>query len=285
MFKVGTLADWFKVGVLEGIKLSNEVGAQGVQLYAWDNLHPDNVNEAFLEEVREVAAKNDQEIVALCGELGGHGFEIKADNLKKIAYIKGVIDIAVALDCKVVTTHVGRIPEDKNSERYHNLKAACYEVSEYAAKYNVMVAIETGPEKITTLVSFIQDCDSKGLGINYDPANLVMVTQDDEVQGVYTGKDYIVHTHAKDGVFKKYLGTEAAYEIFATGGIEALSSLPDYFLETPLGAGEVRWVEYLNALKEIGYDGYLTIEREVNENAKADIILAVDFLKNTLEKL
>lgn len=112
-----------------------------------------------------------------------------------------------------------------------------------------------------------------------------MVTQEDEVKGVYTGRDYIVHTHAKDGVFKEYLGTEATYEIFATGGIEALNSISQYFVETPLGQGEVRWNEYLNALKDIGYNGYLTIEREVNENAKADIILAVDFLKHKVKQL
>lgn len=285
MFKIGTLADWFKVGVLEGIKTSHKVGAQGVQLYAWDNLHPDNISESFLNDVRKVALENNQEIVALCGELGGHGFEIKEDNPDKVEYLKGVVDIAVKLDCDIVTTHIGRILDDKSSVRYLNMKNACKEVSDYAADHNVMIAVETGPEKISTLVEFIKDCETKGLGINYDPGNLVMVTQEDEVQGVYTGKDYIVHTHAKDGVFKKYLGTEATYEIFATGGIEALSSITDYFLETPLGQGEVRWIEYLNALQDIGYDGYLTIEREVNENAKADIVLAVDFLKNTIEKL
>ncbi len=285
MFKIGTLADWFKVGVLNGIKTSRDVGAEGVQLYAWDLLHPDRITDEFTSDVKKTALETNQEIVALCGELGGHGFEIKEDNPKKVKYLKGVIDIAVQLDCKIVTTHIGRIPQDKHSARYHNMKDACKEVSDYAAKHNVMIAVETGPETIATLVEFIKDCQTDGFGINYDPGNLVMVTQDDEVQGVYTGRDYIVHTHAKDGVFKKYLGTEAAYEIFATGGIEALSSITDYFVETPLGQGSVRWIEYLLALKDIGYDGYLTIEREVNENAKADIIIAVDFLKNTIEKL
>lgn len=285
MFKIGTLADWFKVGVIEGLKTSKAVGATGVQLYAWDELHPDSASEAFLKEVKEVAQAYNQEIVALCGELGGHGFEIAADNDQKVAYLKAVVDMAVKFDCKVVTTHIGRIPEDKASERYVNMKNATKAVSDYAAEFGVVVAVETGPETIKTLVNFIEDCDTKGLGINYDPANLVMVTQDDEVAGVYTGKDYIVHTHAKDGIFKKYLGTEEAYEIFATGGIELLSTITDYFIETPLGQGQVRWTEYLNALKDIGYDGYLTIEREVQEDAKADIILAVDFLKEIIKTI
>lgn len=285
MFKIGTLADWFKVGVLDGIRTSKEVGAQGVQLYAWDKLHPDNVTDEFIAEVKQVALENGQEIVALCGELGGHGFEIKEDNDAKVAYLNGVTDLAIKLNCKIVTTHIGRILEDKTTERYQNMLEACRSVANYAASKGVMIAVETGPEKIETLVDFIKTCETSGLGINYDPGNLVMVTRDDEVAGVYTGKDYIVHTHAKDGICKQYLGTEAVYEIFATGGIEALNKITDYFVETPLGQGEVKWDAYLKALNDIGYDGYLTIEREVGDNARADVELAVDFLTEKINKL
>lgn len=285
MFKIGTLADWFKVGVLDGIKTSKEVNAQGVQLYAWDKLHPDNITTEFIQQVKQVAADYQQEIVALCGELGGHGFEIKADNKEKIAYLNGVTDIAVDLGCFIVTTHIGRIPEDTTSERYQNMLDACKEVARYATSKGVVVAIETGPEKIKNLVEFIKQCNTPGIGINYDPGNLVMVTQDDEVEGVYTGKDYIVHTHAKDGICKQYLGPEEVYEIFASGGIEALNKITDYFIETPLGQGEVKWDAYLRALKDIKYDGYLTIEREVGDDAKADVVLAVDFLNEKMKKL
>lgn len=51
------------------------------------------------------------------------------------------------------------------------------------------------------------------------------------------------------------------------------------FREVPLGEGGVNWNAYLQALKDIGYTGYLTIEREVKANPEADIKLAVDFLK------
>lgn len=285
MFKIGTLADWFKVGVLDGLRTSNQVKAQGVQLYAWDKLHPDNITEDFIQEVKQVASDNNQEIVALCGELGGHGFEIKEDNMAKVDYLNGVTDIAIQLDCKIVTTHIGRIPDDKLSDRYRNMLEACLVVAKYAANKGVVIAIETGPEKIEDLVSFIQDCGSDGIGINYDPGNLVMVTRDDEVQGVYTGKEYIVHTHAKDGICKQYLGPEKVYEIFASGGIEALNKITDYFVETPLGQGEVKWDAYLKALKDIGYEGFLTIEREVGDNARADVELAVEFLNEKIQKL
>ena len=124
----------------------------------------------------------------------------------------------------------------------------------------------------------------KGKHINYDPANLVMVGTDDEVQGVFDGGDAIVHTHAKDGICVKKLSSgEEFYHGFAVGGLE-WTRLGEVCRETPLGEGSVRWTEYLNALKAIGYDGYLTIEREVKNGAE-DIRMAVRFLQEMIAKI
>lgn len=114
-------------------------------------------------------------------------------------------------------------------------------------------------------------------------ANFVMVTGDDPVKAVYTLKDYIVHTHAKDGVRLLVKDPEVIYGIteeeitashdsFTSGE----SNLP--FIELPLGEGDVNFTEYIKALDDIGYKGFLTIEREVGENPEEDIKNAVIFL-------
>ena len=105
-----------------------------------------------------------------------------------------------------------------------------------------------------------------------------MVTGDDPVEAVYTLKDYIVHTHAKDG--KKLIDKdpEIIYGL-RSNNIEEEIQEGNAFEELPLGKGSVDFENYLNALTEIGYKGFLTIEREVSENPKADIELAVKFLK------
>ncbi|HOB20232.1 MAG TPA: sugar phosphate isomerase/epimerase, partial [Candidatus Atribacteria bacterium] len=113
------------------------------------------------------------------------------------------------------------------------------------------------------------------------PANLVMVTDDDPVEAVKILKDYIVHTHAKDGIMKKKTDPEIIYNYFAEGGIEDMR-LEDYFAETPLGQGSVDFPNYLKALEEVGYKGFLTIEREVGPDPEKDIRLAVDFLKDLI---
>jgi len=290
MMKIATLADWFGVGVIEGIKESKRCGAEGVQLYAWNDLNPYEITPAKIAEIKQVANENGQKITALCGELmemnrGGHGLEDSSKNAPLIDYLWRVLDLAVELDCNVVTTHIGIIPEDINSPAYKAMQSACAEVSEHAQKIDAWLAIETGPEPIDRLCEFTDSIPGSRIAINYDPANLIMVTNDDEVKGVYTAGKRIVHTHAKDGIMKKYMGPEYVYGIFADGGVEGLSTLGDLFLETPLGQGSVRWPEYLGALRDIGYDGYLTIEREVGKDATADILMAVGFLKEQLKAL
>lgn len=145
----------------------------------------------------------------------------------------------------------------------------------------VALAIETGPEKAKTLLAFLQDTKG-GVGVNLDPANFTMVTGQDAVEAVYLLKDYIVHTHAKDGVM---LDPEQdptdVYHAFAVGGVDALNACKG-FKEVPLGEGQVNWDKYIAALKEIGFDGFLTIERECGDDPAADIVLAVDFLRSKL---
>lgn len=111
-----------------------------------------------------------------------------------------------------------------------------------------------------------------------------MVTGDDPVQGVYTLKDYIVHTHAKDGVKLAHIDPRDVYGQFGYSvdeeKIAELLAQGTAFREVPLGQGSVNWDAYLQALVDIGYKGYLTIEREVGENPEEDIRIAVQFLKD-----
>ena len=141
--------------------------------------------------------------------------------------------------------------------------------------------METGPEPAERLKNFLDGLKSPGVAVNLDPANLVMVTDDDPVKAVYTLKDYIVHTHAKDGIMLKKTDPQKIYDFFAEGGIGDMR-MSDYFLETPLGRGNVDFGAYLAALKSIGFNGYLTIERELGADPLNDIRLAVDFLRSEI---
>lgn len=281
-FKIGVMTDSFKLPFEQALEKAAEVGAQGIQLYV---VNGEMVYSSFDDEkvakVNKLLKEKNLVVSAVCGDFGGHGFQLTEENKWKVPASKAVADLAVKLGSNVVTTHIGVVPEDKNCGTYKIMKAACKEIGDYAAAKGVTFAIETGPEKAVTLRDFIADVGSKGIGVNLDPANLVMVTDDDPVQAVYTLKDYIVHTHAKDGILKKKTDPKRIYNFFAEGGIEDLR-MSDYFIELPLGEGDVAFDEYLKALEEIGFNGFLTIERECGENPYADIKKAVDFLKSKI---
>jgi sugar phosphate isomerase/epimerase len=108
-----------------------------------------------------------------------------------------------------------------------------------------------------------------------------MVTGQDPVKAVELLGEYIVHTHVKDGIMLKRTDPKIIYDHFATGGIEALN-VADYFLETPLGEGNVDFPAYIDALKRVGFDGYLTIERETGAKPIEDIKLALNTITNIL---
>ena len=109
-----------------------------------------------------------------------------------------------------------------------------------------------------------------------------MVTGDDPVKAVYNLKDYIFHTHAKDGV--KFVDGNPEYIYHVVHPVPAEAEGVRYFEEVPLGKGQVDFQAYLAALEDIGYRGYLTIEREVGDTPEADIKLAADFLRGIINK-
>ena len=283
--KLGVITDCFKKPLEECIVLAAKNGFDGVQIYATSGeFSPETLTEEKKAEIKKLLKENNLEVSALCGDMGDYGFEIEKDNAERVEKTKRIIDLAVEFGAKAVTTHIGIIPSDKIEPRYGVMLNALTAAGLYAKEKGVTLAIETGPEFAKTLLAFLKDTKG-GVGVNLDPANFVMVTGQDPVQAVELLKDYIVHTHAKDGVkISDDMTPTEVYHAFAVGGVDALNACK-CFKEVPLGEGQVNWKEYLSALKSVGYDGYLTIERETGDNPQADILKAKGYLNGQIENL
>ncbi|MBR6360884.1 MAG: sugar phosphate isomerase/epimerase [Clostridia bacterium] len=273
-FSIGVIIDSFRTDTVTAVKKAASVGAQGIQVYATrGEMAPENMNEQKRADFRKLVADNGLVISALCGDLGG-GFADKSENPARIEKSKRILDLAKELGTDIVTTHIGVVPSDPAHDRYKIMQEACYELAHYADSIDAHFAVETGPETSAVLKGFLDSLGSTGVSVNLDPANLVMVTGDDPAKAVHNLKDYIVHTHAKDGKQLYYKDPEIVYGVKK----DPLVTGPS-FLEVPLGEGSVNWDEYLNALREIGFGGFLTIEREVGDDPEKDIRTAVEFLK------
>lgn len=275
-FPIGVIIDSFRTDITSAVKKAASVGAQGIQVYATrGEMAPENMNASKISEFKKLVSDNGLVISALCGDLGGGGFCFADRNPEKIEKSKKIIELAKELNTSVVTTHIGVVPQDKDHDRYKIMQEACFELSRFADSIDAHFAIETGPETSAVLKEFLDSLGSTGVGVNLDPANLVMVTGDNPVGAVYNLQKYIVHTHAKDGKQIFYKDPEIVY-----GLKKDVIITEDSFIEVPLGEGSVKWDEYLNALESIGYKGFLTIEREVGDDPEKDIKCAVEFLKN-----
>ena len=281
-FPIGVIIDSFRTDTRTAILKAAELGAQGIQMYSTRGENsPQNLTPEKRRELLDFVKSNGLRFSALCGDLGC-GFFHKERNPELIEQSKRILDLAKDLETDVVTTHIGVVPEDPSAERYGIMQQACYELSRYADSIDAHFAIETGPETSAVLKKFLDGLHSTGVAVNLDPANLVMVTGDDPTQAVYNLKDYIVHTHAKDGV-RLVDENMAEYVYGVKPRPEELKGVK-FFREVPLGTGSVDFPAYMKALEEIGYRGFLTIEREVGEDPAADILTACSFLKKIISE-
>jgi len=282
IFQIGVMVDSFRLELEDGIRKAKEVGASGIQIYAtYGRMAPENLATAKRKEILNIIKSEGLVVSALCGDFGGHGFAREEHNAKRIERSKRIIDLAKDLECNVVTTHIGVIPAEEGHPRRAIMRDACEKLGEYADSVNAFFAIETGPEPALVLKGFLDSLTSNGVRVNFDPANLVMVLGEDAALAAEILGEYIVHTHAKDGMLFKKTDPEIIYNFFAEGGIEDFR-LDDYFQEVPLGKGQVDFDRYLDALAKTGFKGFLTIEREVGENPEQDISEAVRFLKSKI---
>lgn len=276
-FSIGAIVDSFGLEIRAAVKMAAEIGAQGLQMYSTYGVNsPDNLTKFKRKELLDFVKSNGLKFSAICGDLG-QGFWNKEKNPLLLEKSKRILELALDMECNIVTTHIGIVPEDQNSERFAIMHDACYEMAQFADSCNAHFAIETGPETASVLKAFLDTLDSRGVAVNLDPANLVMVTGDDPVKAVYTLSDYIVHTHAKDGIKLMDFAPESLYEN-PNGDFDFSKA----FEEVVLGTGGVDFPAYLKALDDIGYTGFLTVERECGAEPAKDIKTAIDFLNKCI---
>lgn len=270
--KIGVIIESFRKDFASALAEAKKIGADGIQVYAGTSF-PFDITDKQAKELKKTVEDAGLVFSAVCGDFGCDMYYEK--DRKMIDREKSILETAKILGTNIVTTHIGVVPETENCVQYESMHEVCLELADFAKSLDGHFAVETGPEKSEVLKAFLDNLGSDGVAVNLDPANLVMCAGDDPVKAVHNLKKYIVHTHAKDGLQLKKFDTKALY----TPRYYGLEQCPwNVIRETPLGEGGVNWKNYLDALRDIGYEGYLTIERECGDTPAEDIGKAVRFL-------
>jgi len=168
-------------------------------------------------------------------------------------------DFAKAVGASGVATHIGFVPEDRSSEDYEAVRDVVRRICDRCGELGLTFALETGQESAAALKQFIEDVDRINLGINFDPANMILYGSGEPLEALEMVKDWVITVHCKDGVWPKQPGQLGE--------------------ERPLGQGDVGMDRFVAKLKEIAYKGPLTIEREITgEQQRKDIQEAIALL-------
>lgn len=189
------------------------------------------------------------------------GFIPQATRQDRADRMLAVSDFAHALAVPSIATHIGFVPHDSHHEDYIAMLDLIRRICDHAAHHGQTFALETGQEPAATLHSFILDVDRANLGINFDPANMILYGTGDPIEALDILAPYVLSVHAKDGDWPAAPG--------------ALGH------EQPLGQGTVGIPRFIAKLREIGYRGSLAIERESSDPKQRliDIEQAIDFLR------
>ena len=188
---------------------------------------------------------------------------------RRQAELKEISNFGKLLNVPAVGLHIGFVPHDTESTGYQELIQTTRDVCDHCAANGQSVHLETGQETAEALVQYLQDVGRSNLFVNFDPANMILYGVGEPLPALETLGPHVRSVHCKDALWSDQPG-----ETWGT--------------ETPLGEGAVDIRAYLTILKKIGYDGPLTIEREIPqepERQREEIGQAVNLLLHLRQEL
>jgi len=187
---------------------------------------------------------------------------VRLEDLKKSA------DFAQRLGVHDLATHVGFVPEQPVYQGYRELVSAVRYIAQYCAQKDLYFNFETGQETPVTLMRLFDDVGMDNLGVNLDPANLILYGRGNPIDAIdiYNGK--IRGVHVKDGDYPK--------GDFSKLGVQKV-----------VGTGSVNFPVFLPKLLKSGYTGDLYIEHEISgyaeDDRNADIIKTIAYIKKLMQ--
>ena len=264
-----------------GVKLevAQELGIPTIQLHApaKESRTAENA-ERFLARLKELNI----ELTAVFGGFEGESYADIPTTEKTVglvpletraartAEMKEIADFAKTLGCNVVALHLGFIPHvPKGDPTYDSILDITRDVCDHCKANGQNLHLETGQETGEGLLQFLSDVDRDNLFVNFDPANMILYGTGEPIETLKMIGPHVKSIHCKDATWADNPGKEWGAEV-------------------PLGDGAVGMETYLRTLNEIGYDGPLTIEREIPQEPdrqKAEIGGAIRLLEELRAKV
>jgi L-ribulose-5-phosphate 3-epimerase len=173
--------------------------------------------------------------------------------------IQATVPIAQKLGLKLLTFHAGFLPHEATDPAYVKLLERITRIAQLFAQHDIQLTCETGQESGVTLKAFLDRLNQPNVGVNFDPANMILYDKGDPIDAMRVLGRYIRQCHIKDATRTRVPGTWGA--------------------EVVVGTGEVRWADFFKTLQEFNFAGYCCIEREAGDQRVADIRTARQYVE------
>lgn len=236
------------------LKEAQRLGVTGVQLDAVGELAPQALSKTGRGAIRQLLRSHGLKLTALGCPLR-RSLDNANDQQQRVDFTKSVLGLSIDLGTRVVIVQAGRVPDQADELRGVLLNEALGMLDRHSARIGAVLALETGLDAGAALASYLDRFDAGGIGVNFDPANLLLHDFDPCASGRAL-RDKVKHVRATDA---KRLGASRSVQ------------------EVPLGQGDVEWAINLSMLEEIEYHGWLTVEGNSNHNA--DVAADIAFLQ------
>jgi L-ribulose-5-phosphate 3-epimerase len=257
--KIGIRLESLGLPLRRALAEAGRLGISGVQVDAVGDLAPNALSETGRREFCHLLRAHNVELTALGCPLR-RGLDSAENQQPRLEHVQKVLDLSYDLGPRIVIVQAGSIAESPEEPRWHILSESLQALARHGDSTGTVLALETGLEKGSVLAAFLDQFDTGSLGVNLDPANLLLHGFDPYESVRELGRR-IVHAHAKDA--RQSSSSRAAQEV-------------------PLGHGDIDWMKFLGVLEEVEYRGWLTIERETGDNRLADVSAGVAFLRRLI---
>lgn len=186
------------------------------------------------------------ETIRMTGGIAPDGtWEQNANNIRATAAL------AQQLGLKLVTFHVGFLPDEEQDPNLAKMLRRLAETADMLQAENIAVGLETGQETAPVLVQLLQKLKRPNVGVNFDPANMILYDKGDPIAALRVLGPWIRQVHIKDARRTKVPGTWGE--------------------EVAAGTGEVDWQAFFATLRELNYTGDFVVEREAGSQRVTDV--------------
>jgi len=250
--KVGIFVDSLRLPIAEGLQRAAQWKVDCFQVYITaGEMLAENMDKQARRDFAKRYGDLGLALSATCGDFSLN-FSDADVMAQKAPLLTAAIEQTVDLGASIMTTHIGSLGADPDGSKQQAMVAALKRFGDAAADAGVILATETGLESGPKLRDLLDAAGTKGIAVNFDPANLVMKGFD-HLEAVRALAPLIVHSHAKDG--------------FRGDG------------EAALGAGDVDFPTYVRVMGECGCDVPYVIEREAGDDPVGDVQKAIAYLR------